>query len=198
MSSLKPTPCAMTTGNDKSATETLRTAADKANCFAKFGAHKFKSLKGNTIDLPDVPGSPESRARDIPSDDELNVCLAAMQRGKAPGHDGAYVDSYKKCPTCHVELFSLIRQIWLEESVPKDMVQGTFVMLYKQKGSTNDCSKYRMVGLLPIAYKMLSTLLLHRMRIECEGFLDEDQAGFRRCRGTRDHIVCLEECVRHA
>ena len=56
---------------------------------------------------------------------------------------------------------------------------GVFVMLFKNKGSSDDCSKYRMICLLPHAYKMLSTLLLHRLRFECEGFLNECQAGFR-------------------
>ena len=51
-----------------------------------------------------------------------------------------------------------------------------FVMLFKNKGSSDDCSKYRMICLLPHAYKMLSTVLLHRLRLECEGFLNECQA----------------------
>ena len=135
----------------------LRTAADKANCFAKFGAHKFRSLKGNIADLPELHGSKQSKALDIPSDEELNICLAAMQSGKAPSHDGAYVDIYKSRPTCRSELFSLIRQIWKEESVPKDMVRGTFVMVFKQKGSANDYSKYRMIGLLPSVFHLRSS-----------------------------------------
>ena len=118
-----------------------------------------------------------------------------MANGKAPGHDGAFADIYKKAPTCRAELYGLIRQIWKEESVPEDMVRGTFVMIYKNKGSHNDCSKYRMICLLPTAYKMLSTLLLRRMRAECEGFLDDDQAGFRRGRGCRDQIIVLSECI---
>ena len=52
-----------------------------------------------------------------------------------------------------------------------------------------------MIGLLPTAYKLLSTLLLHRLRLECEGFLDSDQAGFRQHRGTRDQIIILSEIL---
>eukprot|EP01048_Picozoa_sp_COSAG05_P021895 COSAG05_NODE_4177_length_1636_cov_9.391021_2_plen_172_part_00 len=113
---------------DSKATTKLNTAAEKASCFAKFGAHKFRSLKGKLTDLPELPGSVQSRASDIPSDDELNTCLSAMKSGKAPGHDGAYIDIYKRCPTCRRELYTLIRQIWAEEKVPEDMVCGTFVI----------------------------------------------------------------------
>ena len=42
---------------------------------------------------------------------------------------------------------------------------------------------------------MLSTLLLHRLRLECDGFLSENQMGFRQHRSTRDHIVILSECI---
>ena len=52
-----------------------------------------------------------------------------------------------------------------------------------------------MICLLPTAYKLLSTVLLHRMRLECEGFLQNDQAGFRRHRGCRDGILILTELI---
>ena len=77
------------------------------------------------------------------------------------------------------------------------MTTGVFVMLFKNKGSSDDCSKYRMICLLPHAYKMLSTLLLHRLRFECEGFLNECQAGFRQHRGCRDQIIILAEMIAH-
>ena len=61
-------------------------------------------------------------------------------------------------------------------------------MLFKNKGSQNDCTKCRMIGLLPTAYTLVSTLLLHRLRLECEGFLDSDQARFHQ-------IIILSEIL---
>ena len=52
-----------------------------------------------------------------------------------------------------------------------------------------------MICLLPHAYKMISTLLLHRLRLECEGFLKECQAGFRQHMGCRDQIIILAEMI---
>ena len=52
-----------------------------------------------------------------------------------------------------------------------------------------------MIGLLPTAYTLVSTLLLHRLRLECEGFLDSDQAGSRQHRGTRDHVGSAHPCA---
>ena len=36
---------------DNKATDKIKTARGKAECFARFGAHKFKSLKENLSDL---------------------------------------------------------------------------------------------------------------------------------------------------
>ena len=64
-------------------------------------------------------------------------------------------------------------------------------MLYKNKGSTNDPTKYRCIGLLTHAYKVLSQILLERLESETEGFLSDWQAGFRKQRGCRDNVLLL-------
>ena len=46
--------------------------------------------------------------------------------------------------------------------VPENLVICIFIMLYKNKGSHNDCSKYRTLGLLNHAYKIMS--------VECRSF----------------------------
>ena len=184
---------------DKKQTKPLETATQRATCFAHFAEHKFRSIGGTMDDLPPVDGNKTAydRRDDVPSEDELEICLAAMAEGKAGGHDKATAELYRHLYTCKAELFALVRQVWLEEEVPADMTTGVFVMLFKNKGSSDDCSKYRMICLLPHAYKMLSTLLLHRLRFECEGFLNECQAGFRQHRGCRDQIIILAEMIAH-
>ena len=69
---------------------------------------------------PDLPGSIQSRRHDIPSNEELEICLAAMSSGKAAGHDSIPSELYKRIPTCKKELFALVRAIWAEEHVPPD------------------------------------------------------------------------------
>ena len=121
---------------DEKSTTPLNNAQERANYFAKYGAHKFRALGGNMSDLPPLPGNPSDRDYDVLSDEELELCLAAMSSGKAAGHDGTPTEVYKHIPTCKTELFALVRAIWREESVPADMVQGTFVMLFKRTKAT--------------------------------------------------------------
>ena len=98
------------------------------------------------------------------------------------------------------ECFELVMQIWDTEDMPDEFVRGTFIPIYKNKGSPDDPSKYRQICLLPHAYKLLSTLLQHRLVVEVEGsgFLPEEQAGFRADRGTAEQIFILGEVIQEA
>ena len=64
-------------------------------------------------------------------------------------------------------------------------------MLYKNKGSSNDPSKYRCIGLLSHAFKVFQQCLLEQLEVETEGYLSDWQAGFRKKRGCRDNILIL-------
>ena len=64
-------------------------------------------------------------------------------------------------------------------------------MLFKNKGSNNDPQKYRCIGLLSHAYKVLNQCLLRQLEQETESFLSEWQAGFRKTRGCRDNVLTL-------
>ena len=80
--------------------------------------------------------------------------------------------------------------MWQTEVIPPALVRGTFVMLYKKGPRDNFCN-YRAIGLMCHSYKLLSMLVLHRMRDAVESRLAETQAGFRRERGCRDNVLLL-------
>ena len=64
-------------------------------------------------------------------------------------------------------------------------------MLFKQKGSADDPSKYRCIGLLNHAYKTLTHCLIERLNKETHGYLSDWQCGFRKERGCRDNVMTL-------
>ena len=67
--------------------------------------------------------------------------------------------------------------MWQTEVIPPALVRGTFVILYK-KGLRDNFGNYRAIGLMCHSYKLLSVLVLHRMRDAVESRLAETQAGF--------------------
>ena len=89
-----------------------------------------------------------------------------MKSNKACGPDEIPVEVFKHCSVCMDILSLLIYKIWNSEDVPERFAQATFVMLYKDKGSKDDPTKYRCLAMLNHAYKVLSQCLLTRIEEE--------------------------------
>ena len=117
--------------------------------------------------------------------------LRKLKKGKACGPDGIPGEVFYSCENAAIELYKLLKTIWEREYVPPALVRASFIMIYKNKGSTNDLSMYRCIGLLPHSYKILSLIMLERIMNECADFLSDWQAGFRPERGCRDNTLLL-------
>jgi hypothetical protein len=163
-----------------------------AAAWARFGKAKFAWTE-REFARPRAPDISPAHLRqgDVPSDEELDFCLEALAKHKATGPDKVPVESYRASGEAKADLFTLLRRVWRVEDVPKDMVLAELITIFKGKGSSDDMTKYRCIGLLTHAYKVLSTLLLKRLLEEVENFLPQSQAGFRKLRSTRDNIYIL-------
>ena len=104
-----------------------------------------------------------------------------------------YLSRYtsKKCPKLKEELFQFIKYVWDKEAIPENLGVANFVMLYKNKGSSDDPTKYRCIGLLNHGYKILAQIILARLLKCSDAFLKDWQAGFRAKRGCRDNAMIL-------
>ena len=114
-----------------------------------------------------------------------------MKNSKAPGADMIPAEVWKNSTVAKEALFEFLSAVWNKEEVPQNLAVCVFVLIYKQKGSHNDLTKYRAIGLLNHAYKIMSTILLRRIVKECKDFFSEWQAGFRSQRGCRDNVLLL-------
>ena len=134
---------------------------------------------------------PNTQGVDDLTDEQVRQGIAKMKPNKACGPDGIPIEVFQNCPVCMQILILLIKKIWSTEEVPADFVQATFVMLFKNKGSKDDPTKYRCLAMLNHAYKALSQCLLARIQAETNQYLSEWQAGFRAKRGCRDNVLTL-------
>ena len=107
----------------------------------------------------------------ILTEEEILKGLAKMSNNKACGIDEIPIEVYKHSPRCKQLLITLLQRVWETEEVPTQFAKAVFVMLYKGKGSSNDPTKYRCIGLLSHAYKVLSQCMLARLNTETDGFL---------------------------
>ena len=87
-------------------------------------------------------------------------------------------------------LHSLLNKIWRQEEIPDEWRKGLLVKLPK-KGDTTYCKNWRGITLLATASKVLSKIILDRMKAALDSLLRDEQAGFRQERSCTDQIATL-------
>ena len=174
----------------------LGSAQDVAKRWAQFLTRKFAATQAEE-DRPAMQGLEPTVGQGELTRKEILQGLGRMSNGKATGPDELPIEIFKVCPVCQQLLIELLQSIWRDEVVPTDFAKAKFVMLYKNKGSSDDPSKYRCLGLLNHSYKTLSQCMQARLESETIGFLPDWQAGFRKLRGCRDNVFILRTVIDH-
>ena len=168
----------------------LRSATEVAARWYDFLSDKFAATPAERS-RPEMEALPPTVGQGELTEEEILQGLAKMKLGKTTGPDTIPIIVFKTCPVCKRLLVRLLQQIWRDEAVPQKFGEAKFVMLYKCKGSADDPSKYRCLGMLNHCYKVLSQCMLARITTETETFLSDWQAGFRSKRGCRDNVLIL-------
>ncbi|XP_076684076.1 uncharacterized protein LOC143377049 [Andrena cerasifolii] len=92
--------------------------------------------------------------------------------------------------------WEICRRVWEGEGWPQGWKEGLIAPLVK-KGRGTGVQDYRGVTLMPTLYKVYAAVLGERLEQEVEGkgMIPENQAGFRRGRGTVDQIYVLNHMI---
>ena len=144
-------------------------------------------------DMPDIPPAEKPLTVNLnrPSRTEIRKAIKALKNNKAPGPDGVPAEALKASIQVSTEmLYELFGKIWISEVVPKDWTCSHIVKLPK-KGTLDQCKNYRGISLLSVPGKVLSRIMLDRLKIELDKQLREEQAGFRSERSCTDQIATL-------
>ena len=88
------------------------------------------------------------------------------------------VDCYEKSMPTNLET-----QKWPE------MWSTSLIITIPKKGDLKKCKNYRTISLICHASKILLRIIINRMNPHAEEILAEEQAGFRKKRNTREHIL---------
>ena len=141
--------------------------------------------------------SPEHQHRTI-SRGEIGTALAQLKNAKAPGVDDIPPEALKEGGPCTVEaLHSILNFVWEKEVIPDDWKRGLLVKLTK-KGDLERrrlCGNWRGIMFLSISSKVLTRVILNRMKVAVDEALRDEQAGFRKDRSCIDHIATLRIIV---
>ena len=126
---------------------------------------------------------------------EIRKALSSLKNGKAAGTDNIPAEALKEGGSCIVDqLHYLLNQVWTTEEIPADWKKGLLVKLPKH-GDLSQCGKWRGITLLSIPSKVLTKVLLERMKDTLDQTLRDEQAGFRKERSCTDQIATLRIIV---
>ena len=85
-------------------------------------------------------------------------------------------------------LHSIWQQIWKTPPWPQNRTRSIFIPIPK-KGNAKKCSNYHTIAFVSHTSKVMLKILQARLQQYVNHELPDDQAGFRKGRGTRDQIA---------
>ena len=86
---------------------------------------------------------------------------------------------------------------WKTQQWPQDWKTSVFILIPK-KGNAKECSNYCTIALNSHASKVMLKILQVRLQRYVNWELPDDQAGFRKGRGTRDQIANIHWIIAKA
>ena len=108
---------------------------------------------------------------------------------KASGGDGISVELFQILKDDAVKVgHSIYQIIWKTQQWPQDWKRSVFIPIPK-KGNAKECLNYCTIALISHPSKVMLKILQARLQQYMNHKLSDVQAGFRKGRGTRDHIA---------
>jgi hypothetical protein len=115
-----------------------------------------------------------------PTHAETEAALKQINNGKAPGIDIIAHEILKRNMETTAEVLQpFLEKVWHEEKMPVHWKKG-FIIKLPRKGDITNCSNWMGITLLSVQSKVLSRILLNRIKECIEQRLRKEQAGFPR------------------
>ena len=136
-----------------------------------------------------------------PTTEEIKMAIDILKNGKPFGEDDITTELLRKSWKAVMrKLEQIITKAWREERIPEAWNLSILCPIYK-KGDIMNCGNYRGISLLDTSYKVLSNVLLNKLKPYGDEIVGEYQGGFRRGKSTVDqiHIVkqVMEKCYEY-
>ena len=131
------------------------------------------------------------------SEQELKKVIAEIKKEKSPGPFGIYGEHIKYGGYwLHNYIRTWINTMLKEGLVPDFLKQGRVSLLYK-RGDCLEPSNYRPICITSVMLKTLTRLMNKRLEtvVESNGFLNQNQFGFRKSHSTTDAILIISAAI---
>ena len=119
---------------------------------------------------------------------EIRWALGSLTRSKASGGDGIPAELFQTLKDDAVTvLLSICQQMWKTQQWPQNWKRSVFIPVPKKR-NPKECSNYRTIALISHTSKVMFKILQARLQLYMNQKLLDIQAGFRKARGTSNHI----------
>ena len=128
---------------------------------------------------------------DVPTKAEIYAAIREIKNGTTGRVDRLTVEILKADLETSVDvLHYYLHKVREQEQIPEDLHWGLIVKLPK-KGDLTKCSNWRGITLMVVAAKVLGRMIITQIRDGIDNKLHQEQAGFRKGRGTTEQIFIL-------
>ena len=133
------------------------------------------------------PGETETTEEPDIARSEIEEAVKKLKTGKAAGFDNTPAELIKNGGECTTDvLHKICNSVQKTGEWPSQWTRSLVIPLPK-KGSLLKCNNYRTISLINHPRKVLLRVICYRMKLQAEGILSEEQAGFRPGRSTVFH-----------
>ena len=130
-----------------------------------------------------------------PTEEELQLALTKMKRGKAGGKSGILPELVLfGGAVLWDRLLELMRALWKEGEVVTDWKDAEVVPIPK-KGDLQRCDNWRGISLLDVVGKVFARIIQERLQVIAERTLPDSQCGFRKGRGCCDMLFVARQLL---
>ena len=131
----------------------------------------------------------------IPSNEEIWCALKSMKPYNAPGVDGLHAGFFQRFWLLVGEsVKKIVRDIFETHEVPGFLNQTLIVLIPKQLGPET-VGHFRPISLCNTVYKIVSKILVQRLRPHLPFLVSPMQAAFLKGRRSTDNVIIAQELI---
>ncbi|XP_025670107.1 uncharacterized protein [Arachis hypogaea] len=131
----------------------------------------------------------------MPSVEKIREAVWDCESSKAPGSDGYNMNFIKKCwEDIGLEFIATVMEFFQSAKLPTD-VNVTWVTLAPMFEGAKEVKDFRPISMVGCVYKVISKVLVRRMRVVMPGLVGETQTAFVKGRKIHDGALIACETV---
>lgn len=131
----------------------------------------------------------------IPTREEISKAVRNIGAYKAPGPDGYQAIFYHKYwDTIGNSFCNLIQDCFTNKMIPRDM-NCTNIVLIPKVTNPESITHFRPIGLSNVSYKVVSKIIVNRIRPLLDNIISPFQSSFIPGRLTTDNVIICQEII---